>query len=396
MNSKIAIMLSRFPYPLDKGDKLRAFHQIKYLSTYFDIHLFCLTDKIIPQNQLQELETYCQRVTLYKQTLLDKLVFSIWSILKNYPFQVGLFYSNRIKKQFSNAIHSLCPDLIYTQLSRTILFAKDEDYPLVVDFQDSFSTNYHRIQSQSSGIKRWFYQRESKLMKKFESQMLEWTDASAVISHFDKSEISNSANNLVVVSNGVDTNYFQPLKSNDKKYDILFTGNLAYEPNKQAALFLIQKIMPALHNKNPMLKLYLAGAEPGTLSQYNSSQIIVSGWLPDIREAYNESSIFVAPLLSGAGLQNKLLEAMSMGLPCVSTQIANASLKAKVEEEILIANSIDEFVTQIERLQEDKQLYANLSIQGRDFVLKNYQWDASNHTLKKLFVKTIEHYVKKI
>jgi glycosyltransferase involved in cell wall biosynthesis len=80
----------------------------------------------------------------------------------------------------------------------------------------------------------------------------------------------------------------------------------------------------------------------------------------------------------------------------VSTQIANASLKAKVEEEILIANSIDEFVTQIERLQEDKQLYANLSIQGRDFVLKNYQWDASNHTLKKLFVKTIEHYVKKI
>ncbi|MBP6624498.1 MAG: glycosyltransferase [Chitinophagaceae bacterium] len=383
LRKKIAVILSRFPYPLDKGDKLRAFHQIQYLSTFHDIYLFVLTEQEISQEHLAILQPICKNITQYRLSLIDKIVQIGLSAFKQIPVQVGYFFSSSIKRKMHLDIHQLKPNVVYCQLSRTAEYGKNLPYPKIIDFQDAFSTNYSRIKEQYVGPKKWFYARESALMKKYEINMLTWFDKCTIISEFDRQEIASNSQNLFVVPNGVDTDYFKT-KSLAKTYDILFLGNLSYIPNRQAAIYLIQKICPLLLAYKKDIKILIAGTSPGPLTQYATANIDIPGWMPDIRVAYEKSSIFVAPLFSGAGLQNKLLEAMSMELPCITTPIVNLSLQATENKEILLAKNEKEFVKQIISLLEDPTLNTYIKSNASTFVHENYPWNKANQKLLEL------------
>ena len=186
LRKKIAVILSRFPYPLDKGDKLRAYHQIQYLSTFHDIYLFVLAEQEISQEHLAILQPICKNITQYRLSLIDKIVQIGLSAFKQIPVQVGYFFSSSIKRKMHLDIHQLKPNVVYCQLSRTAEYGKNLPYPKIIDFQDAFSTNYSRIKEQYVGPKKWFYARESALMKKYEINMLTWFDKCTIISEFDR------------------------------------------------------------------------------------------------------------------------------------------------------------------------------------------------------------------
>ena len=115
---------------------------------------------------------------------------------------------------------------------------------------------------------------------------------------------------------------------------------MSYPPNVNAVMYIAKEIFPLLLKHKPDIKLLIAGATPtNAVKSLANANIHVSGWMDDIRDAYNESSIFLAPLQIGTGLQNKLLEAMSMELPCITSALANNALKACDGEEILIGET---------------------------------------------------------
>jgi glycosyltransferase involved in cell wall biosynthesis len=378
---KIAILLSRFPYPLDKGDKLRAYHQIKFIAQYHDVFLYALTEEKIKDEWLNELKPFCKEMKIFYLNKWQILMQSCVAICKGYPLQVGYFFNPTIKILIDQEIAQLNPDTVYCQLSRTALYVNDLPYKKVIDFQDAFSMNYARIQKQESGFKKIFYAWESKRMQAFEKLMLQWFDACTIISAFDKANISIQPNKLEVVANGVDSNYFKPMQA-EKKYDLLFLGNLSYLPNKNAVQYLVEKIMPLLSQRKANIKVNIAGGN--TLSENSSTntpQIHYSGWVKDSRVAYAETVLFVAPLFTGAGLQNKLLEAMSMGIPCIATSIANASLHAKPNEEIMIADSAEAFVDCILYLLENEEKRRELQINASKFIQDNYTWESVNEKL---------------
>lgn len=384
---KIAIVLSRFPYPLNKGDKLRAFHQIIFLAKQNDIFLYCLSDEKVHENDFNEVKKYCVSVDIFE---LKKTSIA-WNLMnaffKKWPAQVGYFLNADIQKKIKTSILELKPDVVYGQLARTAFYIKDLPFKRVIDFQDAFSTNYIRIAENSIFFKKLFYQRESKLMKSFEQNMLSWFDASTIISDFDKSQIANENENLAVVSNGVDTHYFTP-SPKEKKYDLLFCGNLSYLPNKNAVIFLCEKIMPLLIDKIPTIKINIVGgSSPSDFKKYESNHIHFAGWIDDVRIAYDETRIFVAPLFTGAGLQNKLLEAMSMQVPCVTSSVTNASLKAIENKHVLIANNEYEFVEKIIQLLNDLQLQNTFKKNARTFVEAHYSWDKANRILEDILLK---------
>jgi hypothetical protein len=223
---KLAIILSRFPYPIDKGDKLRAFHQIISLSQQFDIHLFALCEQMPSESDLNTVKQYCTSIELYHLNRLTIAIQSGLSFFKKLPVQVGYFFSKKHKIKIQEAITSLKPDIIYCQLSRTALYAYDLPFYKVIDFQDAFAMNYNRIQENAYGLKKWFYKRESNRMKSFEGQMLQWFDATTIISSFDKANLSIQPNQTIVIGNGVDFTFFSP-QNIVKKYDLLFLGNLS-------------------------------------------------------------------------------------------------------------------------------------------------------------------------
>jgi glycosyltransferase involved in cell wall biosynthesis len=134
----------------------------------------------------------------------------------------------------------------------------------------------------------------------------------------------------------------------------------------------------------------ISGANPvnSVLSLANKN-IHVSGWMDDIREAYWSSKIFIAPMQIGTGLQNKLLEAMAIGIPCVTTELANNALGATANEQILIGNTPEEIAHQIERLLTEPDLVIKISSNGRTFVTENYNWKTVSEKLEKWMIKTV-------
>ena len=114
--------------------------------------------------------------------------------------------------------------------------------------------------------------------------------------------------------------FFNPKKRIKKKYELVFTGNMSYPPNVNAVEYIAKELMPLLIERKPDIKLLIAGATPAnSVKALSSENILVSGWLDDIRDAYNDASVFLAPLQIGTGLQNKLLEAMCMEVPCITS-----------------------------------------------------------------------------
>lgn len=382
---KLVILLSRFPYPLEKGDKLRAYYQIKELSEHFSIFLFCTTDKKVEPENLNELKSYCAEINVYTLTKFGLLYSLIRALLQKGSIQVAYFYRFSIKKSIERKLSEINPDLIYCQLVRVSEYVKNyHNCPKVLDYMDVLSVGMQRRIKTSPLLIKWFFKREYNALKSYESTVFDYFEAHTIISEQDRSDIHHpNQKKIQIVKNGVDNRFFEVGKEKvPKKYDILFCGNMSYPPNIEAAMYLAKQVVPALEKNGIACKILIAGANPtDTIKQLSSPSITVSGWMDDIREAYRSSSIFVAPMFIGTGLQNKLLEAMASGLPCVTTALANNALGGKDGENIHLAENIVGFVEKITLLKENGIIFNSTTTNGQKFVEQEYTWYKQNKNL---------------
>ena len=168
---------------------------------------------------------------------------------------------------------------------------------------------------------------------------------------------------------------------------MVFTGNMSYPPNINCAQFLVNEVMPLLWRQKPNTNILISGTSPvKEVLSLASEKVIISGWVEDIRESYARSKIFVAPMQIGTGLQNKLLEAMAMGIPCITSPLANGPLGAKNGTEVLVGENkaaIAQLI--IDLLDNENQLIA-LAEKGRLFVELNYSWKTHNKKLAEIIV----------
>ncbi len=382
----LAVLLSRFPHPLDKGDKLRAFHQIRSLSLSCDIHLFTLCEDSPSPADMLALEPYCRNITIFRLSRAVIAWQSLLSVFRGLPVQAGYFFHPAVYRKFREVVMQLQPDALYLQLSRTAAYGRDLPFRKVIDFQDAFSLNYARVSEQSSGLRRWFYARESRLMRAFETRMMDWYDATTIISEFDRGHLERQPNKTVVVGNGVDTVHFAPQHA-APSCDLLFAGNLGYLPNAMAVEFIAEQLMPGLLAQKPDVKVWITGRSPELEKKYGAlfpNNLIFKGWVPDVRDAYASARVFIAPLFTGAGVQNKILEAMSMELPCITTPVVNASLRASEGQALWLASDADSFVFRILELLRDEQARASMGRNARAFVQERYSWDKANGVLREV------------
>lgn len=376
---KVMMLLSRVPYPLEKGDKLRAFNQLKVLSKHHDVILVCLNDQKTDPKAIEKLKQFCSDI--YVIPLYKHLIF--WNLIKGMfndkPFQVNYFYQKQAQKQLNKIVEKHLPAHIYVQLIRTAEYAKKYSFiPNTLDYMDAFSKGIERrIKLSIPGIRRIFIE-EAKRLKHYEAGIFKYFDYKTIISEQDRELIEHPDHSeIAIIRNGVDFEFFTP-KRTTKKYDVVFTGNMAYPPNVQAAIYLEKEIMPLVRKEQPTATLLIAGASPvPKVKALSSSLTTVTGWVEDIRDAYNESRIFVAPMQIGTGLQNKLLEAMSMEIPCVTSPLANKALKATPEKHLLIGNNAGEYAKHILQLFNNESLCEQFSTEGKIYVQENFNWESN-------------------
>ncbi len=384
---KILVLTSRLPYPIEKGDKLRVYHQMRELSRRHDLILCSLVEEVPNPSSIDHLLGICREVHSFRLHKPGIFWHSLKGLMRGLPLQVAYFYRPTIHEEIRRIAARVGPDLVFCQLIRMSEYAKDLKPLLWLDYMDCFSAGMKRQAEESPLWQKPLYEREARLLARYQKEIYTFFDGHSIISAQDK-KLLDPAGNLYIslLPNGIDTEYFRPREGSQKEFDLCFVGNMGYFPNVRAVTYMVRRVMPLLWKKAPGLRLLIAGARPNAevrrLAQ--DKRIEVSGWIEDIREAYAKGKVFVAPLFTGSGQQNKILEAMSMEMPCITTPLVNNAIGAEENREILLAGTEKEFEKKILDLLDREEFRKKIGREARNFVKSRYTWAGSVREIEKI------------
>lgn len=385
---KLLVLLSRVPYPLEKGDKLRAYHLIVRLARKHEVLLCCLSDGPTEPEHVAHLRKFCSHIEVVRMPrwrIVLKLAGAIFSRL---PFQVAYFHHGSAQRTIDRLIEAHRPDHVLCQLVRTTEYVRSHPtLPKTLDYMDTLSKGMERRTRNAPVHLRPLFRTETRRLIRYENLMFDLFDHAVIISAQDREYLYHPLRDRVkVIPNGVDTQHFSP-QEHETRFDLLFTGNMNYPPNIDSVLFLVQKVLPIVREKRPEVNLLISGVDPSPEVKdlaRRDANVHVSGWVKDIRASYASARIFIAPMQIGTGLQNKLLEAMAMRMPCITSALANNAVRAVPEESILIGDTPEEYAAHILRLLDNAAERERLAAAGYRFVRERFDWDRSANDLERL------------
>lgn len=388
--AKILFITSRFPYPLTKGDRLRAYFQLKHLAQNNEVHLVAINDTAIATADHEALASFCKSIHLFVLPLHKRIVQLLLSPFKKLPLQVAFFYDADVKKKIEKLVDELKPEHIHCHLIRTTEYVKDiSTIPKSLDFMDAFGKGMEKRQRiERNFIKRIVFGYEKRMLYKYEARVFNFIDRFCIISNQDKNWINSpQASEIVLIGNGVDFDSFYP-RAEEKKYDILFMGNLDYPPNSVAVFFLALEVLPLLKKANPGIKLLIAGAGASKrIKKLQSVNIDVVEHFTHISDSIACAKILVAPMKIHIGIPNKVLQAMAMKIPCIVSSLSNNAIGAENNKAVIEANTAQEFADAITSLLNNTNKAYAVAEAGYEFVKENYTWEKQNDLFSKLITQ---------
>jgi len=396
---RILYLTSRLPYPPYKGDKLRAYHQIKYLSRRHSVTLCSFIESKDELSYIEELEKYCESV----ETILLKPYFSylnaFFYAFSWIPLQVGYYHSKKMKKKIDELLEREQFDIIHTQLVRMTPYTKDHGKsPKVLDMVDTLSLNMKRRLEREKLHMKPLLRLEYRKLQKYEADICRAFDKVIVCSESNKQFLSYNGN-VTVCPNGVDTDFFYFTESTEgSSSDLCFLGNMGYFPNVDAVLFFVKKIFPLVKKKISDVKFYIVGINPpGCIRNLarKYQDIIVTGFVEDVRSYLKRAAVAVYPIRSGSGIQNKVLEAMASGTPVVATPYALEGIQVNPEEHAIMADKPAEFASRVVGLLTDAGLRRHLATNARRLVEDVYDWDAYGRELETIYASVLALHISK-
>lgn len=383
---KLLVITSRFPWPLEKGDKLRIYHQLKGLHESHEICLICISDQPVSENDRIEAGKVCSELHVLPISRAGIVWRAAITFLGSRPLQVNYFFTRRHRKSVYQLVEKFKPDHIFCQLIRAAEYVKHiHSVPKTLDYMDAFSKGIERQAQVAPWYLKPIWKAEANRLMAYENLIYEYFEHHVIISEQDQQLIPHpKRSEIKVIPNGVDSDFFAP-REVKKEYDVVFVGNMNYTPNADCAVHLVKNIMPLVWARKPEAKVLIAGAEPSAaVLKLASDRVSISGWVEDIRGAYAGGKLFAAPLQIGTGLQNKLLEAMSMSIPCVTSSLANNALQAP-SKAIIVRDDDKAFAEMILEILDNEALQAQLGKEGRSFVKAQYSWQATGTMLSDIF-----------
>ncbi len=388
---KILFLSQRFPYPPDKGDKLRSFNIIKFLSRNHEISLVCLTDTVTDLTLNGELGAYCHSVDVVYHPKGRSRLSTLAGLFSPKPLTVSYFRSRKLKALVDRKLRSERYDLIFVYCSS---MAQYVDYvrncPVFIDFVDVDSEKWRQYSHFSQFPMNFVYQLEAYRLQKYERRLSGLFRHCLFVSEKEAEDfrvLAAPGASVVSIANGVDGSTFTPSTDPYNQHAVVFTGAMDYFANVEAVLYFVEQIMPLILKRIPKLVFYIVGSKPGKdicrlTGKY--SNIIVTGHVESVRPFVIQSSVFVAPMRIARGVQNKILEAMAMGVPVVTTSLGFEGLSATPGKDIFVENDPEAFAGQVIRLMTNPQLRLSTSLNARKAVDTFYDWQSNLSSLDSL------------
>jgi sugar transferase (PEP-CTERM/EpsH1 system associated) len=381
----LLFVTSRVPYPPLKGDQVVAHNRLKTLGGRHPVTLVTLFARPSDLDGIERLRPYCREIVAIPLPTWRSCTNAAAASASPVPFQVAYYRSSRLARAIASVAATQRFDVVHSFLLRVAPFAQIAAVASVLELIDSMQLKFARDLPRARGPVHAATAVELRRLRRYEPAAARSADAVIVTTEEDAAAIGSGR--TFVVPNGVDVDEFMPDRSLAEAATIVFSGNLGYGPNVEAARWFVRECLPRVRASVPDARLVLAGAAPApAIRQLARAQTVeVTGAVPVMARVINRAAVAVAPMLSGSGIQNKVLEAMACGVPVVATPRAASAIRARPGAEIAIADEPSAFATAVVELLRSPDIARAIGDAGRQYVIAHHSWEAASRDVEAVY-----------
>lgn len=385
---KVLMLTSRLPYPPFGGDKLKNFNLLKILSKYYEVHLVTVTNEKLDEETKNILEQHTKTYKVFEKSKLD-FIFSTSKIFFNKePLQVNYYYFKDAQNYIDDISKEV--DCIISTLIRTSKYAINIDKPKIFDMADSLAQNYKKsLPNVKSLFWKSIYKFESNRLVKYEKYTIEKFNKTFL---FNREEIKHFdiLDKLKFIPHGVNEELLSYEKFDNKyKNYVAFFGKMDYQPNIDAAVWFVENVLEKLAKD---IKFIIVGGKP-TQKVLNFSKkydnVEVTGFVDDPYKILKSCMCVIAPMQTGAGIQNKILETMALGTINIVSTLAAIPIGAENKKDFIVLDNPIEIATTINEMLKINNNFNLYKENSRKFIKDNFTWSI----YEKIYIDTIEEIV---
>ncbi|MFD3319308.1 TIGR03087 family PEP-CTERM/XrtA system glycosyltransferase [Alteromonas macleodii] len=402
MKPPLLFLCHRMPFPPNKGDKITTFNLMNYLSKRFDLYLGSFIDDEFDKKFIDEVKAYCREVKFIDITRKRYLTSGLKSLVLAESVSTAHYRNEELQRWVHKVINEHGIDYLFVYssgMAQFIDFPEYKDKKRVLDMADVDSDKWRQYCENKPFYSKIIYAREYKLLKTLEQKILSEFDAITLITDEERDlfkSLSPKAysDKIVTLSNGVDTDYFDPLAKFDhtdspcaESLSICFTGAMDYWANEDAVVWFCEKVWPLIIEEHPALIFYIVGGKPTERVKKLASikGVFVTGRVVDVRPYIDKALVAVATLRIARGVQNKVLEAMSMAKPVVMTSMAQEGIALPTEQKRLVIDDEAIMAQTILNLVSDNARSTVIGEKNRKWIVERYSWEGALKPLDKLY-----------
>lgn len=393
------------PYPPISGATLRNYNLLRRLADDHEVSVIAFARSAADYDAQAQLQSFCKHVVAvekHESHAMDNPLSFFSYLLTATPPDLRFYHSDSMV----DAIRQLTSEDTFdvVQIENTFMGRYIEQLPpylqarSFITLHDIMSIKMDRMYRLEATLKRrlrlWLY---SAMLKSWEPRYLARFRRCLTMSHVDSDALSslNGGTRPAVVPNGVDTQIYQTLPQlPDQKPSLLFVGNMNYRPNIDAMLFFCHDVLPLIRNEMPDVELWIVGINPAPeVRRLQGDGVHVTGKVDDLLPYYERATAAIVPLRAGGGTRLKILEAMALGRPVISTHVGVEGIQARHDEHLLIADTADAFAQQTLRVLRDPVFARSLTLRGRELVEEKYDWDVITDALVQVYQDVINEEV---
>jgi sugar transferase (PEP-CTERM/EpsH1 system associated) len=389
---RVLLLTHRLPFPPNKGDKIRSFNLLSYLARRHELYVVSLVDD---KKDLIHVPEIAARVRLFVYAVIGRKlrrILSLRGLFCRQSVTITYFYSPLLQRRIDSLIDAVSFDCYFcfsSPMAEYLFRSRHVSGKIagalrVMDLIDVDSYKWRQYANQAPFRQAWVYRLEAVYLSAYERRIAAEFDRLFVVSEQERSLFPGKAGTcgLRVLSNGVDLEFFNPRYVPLRRIGaacLVFTGMMDYWPNIEGIKWFVERILPRIRELVPDSQLYVVGNRPTAEVRKlaRCKGVTVTGFVDDVRDYLAGASVCIVPLRIARGIQNKVLEAMAMGKPVVTTRQAFTGVCAVPGEDIVVADGEDEFVQAVVGLLRDSACAERIGAHARACVERHYSWNSS-------------------
>ncbi len=374
--SDILFLAHRVPFPPDRGDKIRGFNILRHLAASHSVHLVAFADEVADRDPAPEFRRLLASCTVVPRTKANAVA-AIQALATGRPVSLAMFTHPAMTAAIDEVRATATIDRVHCYSGQMAQYCPT-DLPVVMDFADVDSLKFEQLAANARQPIAWMLRREGRLLGAYERAVAARSSTSVFVTDAEAQLFRDGGTGrIVAVENGIDANFFDPdvdfARVATPAPLIVFTGQMDYRPNIDAASWFTSSVLPGLRRDFPGVSFAIVGRAPtAAVRALASDDVIVTGAVPDIRGWLAAASVCVAPLQIARGIQNKVLEAMAMARPVVASAAAAEGIDH--EGTIRVAADAGAQIEAIGALLADRAAADRLGVEARAQVLRRYSW----------------------